>query len=90
MGRFFLGFAIGAAIGAAVVLLNGGSDAPEGGEHMGLRGPVEGVRSKLSAALEAGRAAASAREQELMAEFRSRLATKPEAATSRDIFRTGL
>ena len=75
MGRFFLGFAVGALIGALIVLLTARRD--EGGERMGLRA-AEGsdVRTRLTGALVAGQAAARAREQEMMADFRSRLKTR--------------
>ena len=91
MGHFFLGFAIGAAIGAAVVVLGGTSgELDQRGERMGLRAPAKQVRSRLADALEAGRSAASAREQELLAEFRSRIARSSQATSTQDIFRSGV
>ncbi|MFO7166454.1 MAG: hypothetical protein DIU80_000350 [Chloroflexota bacterium] len=75
MSRFFLGFVIGALIGAAVVILGGRNDLDDSG--LTLRAPAEGVRARIAGAIEAGRAAASARERELMAEYRSRLSKRP-------------
>jgi gas vesicle protein len=68
MGRFLLGFAIGAAVGAAVVVLS----APRAGGSGG------GVRDLLGDALDIGRRAASRKEQELWTEYRARSAEKAE------------
>jgi hypothetical protein len=69
MSRFFLGFAIGTVLGAAAVLLTArtGDDERAG---LALAG---GARGLLDGAMQAGRAAASAREQELREDFRARL-----------------
>lgn len=64
MDRFFVGFVIGATVNAAVVLVF----TPASGEEM-RRGIVAHIRGALAA----GRAAATAREQELWAEFHRRL-----------------
>ncbi|HWQ16029.1 MAG TPA: hypothetical protein VNL77_24730 [Roseiflexaceae bacterium] len=75
MGRFFLGFVVGALIGALLVLLTMQRD--EAAEGVGLRaGEPAGLGALLAGALRAGREAASARERELMAEYRSRLKAK--------------
>jgi gas vesicle protein len=77
MGRFFLGFAIGAALGAAAVVLNARSAAAD--DRMTLRGDDGGgLKGLLTGALDAGRQAATAREQELRADFRTRLTTRPQ------------
>jgi gas vesicle protein len=67
MGRFLLGFAIGAVIGIATVIIS----APRSGAE--TRNSLSEI---LKGALEAARLAAAAREQELWAEFRARLEQK--------------
>ncbi len=64
MGRFLLGFAIGAVIGAVVALLF----TPASGENS-----RQDLTKRLGEALEAGKAATNAREQELWVEFRRQL-----------------
>lgn len=62
MGKFILGFAIGLAAGAAYVVLT----APKpGAETRSV------VNVSFRSAIEAGRQAAAAREQELWAKFRA-------------------
>ncbi|HNP85683.1 MAG: YtxH domain-containing protein [Chloroflexi bacterium SZAS-1] len=75
MGRFLLGFAIGAAIGAASVILT----APRSGAatRQGIRGTIEDtrdtVRQLVSDATDVARKAQTARERELWNDFRARL-----------------
>ncbi|MEN9934375.1 MAG: hypothetical protein RLZZ387_954 [Chloroflexota bacterium] len=83
MGRFFLGFAVGAALGAAVVLLSGQGDDTDGA--MGLTARTGGVKGLLAGALDAGRSAAGAKEQEMLADFRTRLRAKPAQSSHRDL-----
>lgn len=76
-GRFVLGFLIGTALGAvAVSLLSPRSGAES---RMGLTANLSTARGSLTdrvrAAISAGQRAASAREQELWAEYRQRLAS---------------
>ena len=78
MGRFFLGFAIGVALGAAAVIFSARTD--DTGERLGLAARSDGLRHLLDGALSAGRAAAGAKEQELRAEYRSRLARRGDRA----------
>lgn len=64
MGRFVLGFIIGAAIGsAAVVLLT-----PKSGSQA-----REGITTQINTALEAGKQAAALREEELWDQYRTKL-----------------
>ncbi len=78
MGRFLLGFAIGAAVGAAVVIFT----APRSGDdtRQTIRGTFDDTRQGISGligdTLSVARQASSAREQELWADFRARLANK--------------
>jgi gas vesicle protein len=74
MGRFLLGFAIGAAIGAAAVVIT----APRSGSET-----REGIRGLLSDTLDVARRASAAREQELWTDFRARLARKDTESHSR-------
>lgn len=76
MSRFFLGFAIGTVLGAAAVLLTArtGDDERAG---LALAG---GARGLIDGALQAGKAAASARERELREDFRTRLKAGATAA----------
>ena len=67
MLRFVVGFGIGAAVGAAVVVFT----APRAGP--GLR---RVIGETLQAALEVGRESSEAQEQALWAEFRKRLEAK--------------
>lgn len=75
MGRFLLGFAIGAAIGAASVILT----APRSGAatRQGIRGTIEDtrdtVRQLVSDATDVARKAQTARERELWNDFRARM-----------------
>ena len=69
MGRFLLGFVVGAAIGSVAVILltpKSGSDTRES------------ISSQVNRALEDGKQAAQAREQELWETYRAKL----KAATS--------
>lgn len=78
MGRFLLGFAIGAAIGAAAVILT----SPRSGatRNQGVRGLLadsgQGLRGLLGDTLDVARQASTSREQELWADFRNRLEQK--------------
>ena len=67
MGRFLFGFLIGVVIGAATVILA----APRSGTETLL-----GIRTLLDDSIAAGKQASAAREQELWAQFRTRLAKK--------------
>lgn len=78
MGRFFLGFAIGVALGAAAVVLSARTD--DTGERTGFAARSDGLRSLLGGALSAGRAAAGAKEQEMLAEYRGRLTKRGDGA----------
>jgi gas vesicle protein len=69
MGRFLLGFVIGAVIGAATVIIS----APRSGTET-----RHSIGDLIKGALEAARMAAAGREQELWAEFRARLEQKGE------------
>ncbi|GAB4207410.1 MAG: hypothetical protein OHK0022_35580 [Roseiflexaceae bacterium] len=67
MGRFLIGFGVGAAIGVALVVFT----APRSGP--GLR---RLIGENIQGAIDAGRQASEAHEQTLWAEFRKRLATR--------------
>ena len=69
MGRFLLGFAIGAAIGAAAVIIT----APRSGSQT-----RQSIRGLLSDTLDVARQASAAREKELWGDFRARLENKGE------------
>jgi gas vesicle protein len=75
MGRFLLGFVIGAVIGAATVIIS----APRSGAEA-----RHGIGDLIKGALEAARQAATGREQELWAAFRARLEQKGESTTTDD------
>ncbi len=76
MERFVLGFVIGATVSGAVVL----ATTPKSGAAVRRR-----ITEVVQAALEAGRVAAAAREQELWAEFHRRLQEgKPKEEQRRD------
>ena len=64
MGRFLLGFAIGAAIGAAAVIIT----APRSGSET-----RQGIRGLLSDTLDVARQASTTREKELWSDFHARL-----------------
>ncbi len=64
MGRFLLGFVIGAALGAAAVIFT----APRSGPA--LRG---GINDTVQGAIDAAKHATAARERALWSDFRSRL-----------------
>ncbi len=64
MGRFALGFMIGATLSATVVLLL----IPESGKDLRQK-----MAARIHAAIEAGQAAAMMHEQELWDDFRQRL-----------------
>lgn len=80
MGRFLLGFVVGAAIGAASVIFT----APRSGAatRQGIRGTIEdtrdGLRSLVSDTMDVARKASDARERELWADFRARLERKAD------------
>jgi gas vesicle protein len=63
MGNFLLGFAIGAAIGVAVVIIA----APRSGSDT-----RHGISETINTTLEVARRAAATREQELWSDFRVR------------------
>ncbi len=67
MSRFLFGFVIGAAIGAATVILS----APRSGAET-----LHGIRALLDDAVAAGKQASAARQQELWAQFRTRTEKK--------------
>jgi len=69
MGRFLLGFVIGAAIGAVAVIVI----APRSGSKT-----RQGIRGLLSDTLDVARRATAAREKELWGDFRARLEHKGE------------
>ena len=64
MGRFVLGFVIGATLSATAVLLL----TPESGQDLRQK-----IAARIQAAIEAGQAAATVHEQELWDDFRQRL-----------------
>jgi gas vesicle protein len=64
MGRFLLGFVVGAAIGAAVVVIT----SPRSG-----RATREGIRNLIDDTREVARQASAQREQEMWSQFRARL-----------------
>ncbi|HJZ49348.1 MAG TPA: YtxH domain-containing protein [Roseiflexaceae bacterium] len=64
MGRFLLGFLIGALIGAAVVIFS----APRSGSET-----LQGIRSLIDDTIETAKQASAAHEQELWAQYRARL-----------------
>jgi gas vesicle protein len=64
MGRFLLGFAIGAAIGVAAVIIT----APRSG-----RATRTGIRNLLNDTLDVARQATAQREQEMWNQYRARL-----------------
>lgn len=67
IGRFVVGFAIGAAAGTAIVLIV----TPKSGVEM-----MNSVHTRLKNAFDEGRTAASSHEQELWDGFRTRLQEK--------------
>jgi gas vesicle protein len=67
MGRFLLGFGIGFALGAVVVMFTASRSGA------GLRGSIG---ETVQGALEAARQASAAEERKLLADFRSRLVKK--------------
>lgn len=69
MGNFLLGFAIGAAIGVAVVLVGAPRSGPD---------TRRGINEFVNTTLEVGRKASAAREKELWADFRGRLTAKTQ------------
>ena len=68
MGRFILGFVIGAAASAAVVYFT----APRSGTAQRQQ-----LKSLWDGALEAGREASEATSREMWAEYRARVGTSP-------------
>jgi gas vesicle protein len=64
MGKFLLGFAIGAAIGVAAVIIT----APRSGQAT-----REGIRNLLNDTLDVARQATAQREQEMWGQYRARL-----------------
>ena len=69
MSRFIFGFVVGVVIGALAVIFSAPQSGPE---------TIAGMRGLLDDALAAGKQASSAHEQELWAQFRTRLAKKGE------------
>ena len=69
MGRFLLGFVIGAAIGAAAVILS----APRSGSAT-----RQSIGDLIRGMLDSAQQASAARERELWSEFRTRLEKKGE------------
>jgi gas vesicle protein len=67
MGRFLVGFVIGAAIGAAGVMLT----TPRSGGAL-----RQNVSYTVRGALDAAREASASRERELWSDFRTRMANK--------------
>lgn len=64
MGRFLFGFVIGVAIGAAAIIFS----APRSGAET-----LQGIRGLLDESVAVGKRASAAREQEMWAQFRTRL-----------------
>ena len=79
-GRFVLGFLIGVGLGAvAVTMLTPRSgDETRLGLAANLGGARQGLGERFRAAVEAGKRAASSREQELWGEYRKRIAEGPK------------
>jgi gas vesicle protein len=69
MGRFLLGFMIGAAVGAAAVIFTSPRSGPALRQNIG---------DTLQGALDAARQASTAQERELWSNFRARLERKEE------------
>jgi gas vesicle protein len=67
MGRFLLGFVIGAALGAAAVIFTSPRSGP------GLR---RLIRDTIQGTLDAAREASTAHEEQLWSDFRARLGHK--------------
>jgi gas vesicle protein len=67
MGRFLFGFAIGVVIGAVMVIFA----APRSGAET-----LHGIRALLDETIETGKRASAAHEQELWAQFRTRIQKK--------------
>jgi gas vesicle protein len=67
MSRFIFGFVIGVLIGAATVIFA----APRSGAET-----LRGIRGLLDESVSVGKQASAAREQELWAQFRTRIAKK--------------
>jgi gas vesicle protein len=67
MSRFLFGFVIGLVIGACAVIFSAPQSGPE---------TIAGMRGLLDDAVAAGKQASAAREQELWAQFRTRVAKK--------------
>ena len=67
MSRFVFGFVIGLLIGAATVIFS----APRSGAET-----LQGIRGLLDESVAVGKQASATHEQELWAQFRSRLAKK--------------
>ncbi len=64
MGRFLLGFVVGAAIGAAVVIVT----SPRSGQAT-----RQGIRNLIDDTLDVARHASAQHEQQMWGEFRARL-----------------
>jgi gas vesicle protein len=73
MGRFLLGFVVGAAIGAAVVVIT----SPRSGSQM-----RQGIRNLINDTLDIARQASAQQEQELWSQFRARLSGENSGARS--------
>lgn len=73
MGRFLLGFVVGAALGATVVLIT----TPKSGEAA-----RRSFADTIHVAWDAGRAAATIREQELWNEFHANLKAREQRSAT--------
>lgn len=69
MGRFLLGFVVGAAIGAAVVIVT----SPRSG-----KATREGIRNLIDDTLDVARQASAQHERQMWGEFRARLSGSSE------------
>jgi gas vesicle protein len=67
MSRFVFGFVVGVVIGALAVIFS----APRSGSET-----IEGIRALLDEAVAVGKRASAAHEQELWAQFRTRIEKK--------------
>lgn len=74
MGRFLFGFAVGAAIGAAVVIFS----APRSGSDT-----VQGIRALIDETIQTANQASAAHERELWSDFRTRLSSSKSDISSR-------
>ncbi|MBK9712057.1 MAG: YtxH domain-containing protein [Kouleothrix sp.] len=75
MGRFLLGFVIGAAIGAAAVVIS----APRSGTAT-----RQGIRNLVNDTLDVARQASATREQQLWDEYHTRIISAKSGAESQN------